>query len=102
MGRNVWMDGLGASVKLIQMLTQPYHQQKIRPLNLLNAKINQVISSSTRLLKERIRSQFTKCKWLAKKSQQKIGQICGKNVESYNGTGPAKDTCKVLCGTCPS
>jgi len=45
---------------------------------------------------------YKKCKWLAKKSQQKIGQICGKNVESYNGTGPAKDTCKVLCGTCPS
>jgi len=43
---------------------------------------------------------YKSCKWLAKKSQQKIGIICGKNTDSHNGFGPAKDICKVLCGTC--
>jgi len=45
---------------------------------------------------------YKKCKWLAKKSQQKIGKICGKNTKSYDGTGPAKDVCKESCGTCPT
>jgi len=45
---------------------------------------------------------YKKCSWLAKKSQQKISKICGKSIESDNGTGPAKDICKVLCGTCPT
>jgi len=44
---------------------------------------------------------YKKCSWLGKKSKQSISKICGKKVDSYNGTGPAKDTCKVLCGTCP-
>jgi len=42
------------------------------------------------------------CKWLGKKSQESIDKICKKNNDSHNGIGPAKEICKVLCGTCPT
>merc|ERR1711862_244862 len=41
------------------------------------------------------------CKWLGKKSQKSIDKICKKNNDSHDGIGPAKEICKVLCGTCP-
>lgn len=43
---------------------------------------------------------YRSCKWLAKKKSKQISKICTKFTESYNGTGPAKDVCKKLCGTC--
>jgi len=43
---------------------------------------------------------YRSCKWLAKKKSKQISNICTKFTESYNGTGPAKDVCKKLCGTC--
>jgi len=45
---------------------------------------------------------YKNCKWLAKKPQKKIKKICKKNTDSYNGIGPAKEICKVLCDTCPT
>jgi len=44
---------------------------------------------------------YQKCKWLAKKPAKKIKKICKKS-KSYDGTGPAKEVCKELCGTCPT
>jgi len=45
---------------------------------------------------------YKSCKWLGKKTQKTIGKICGKNTDSNNDIGPAKDICKLLCGTCPT
>merc|ERR1712156_780535 len=41
------------------------------------------------------------CKWLAKKNKNKIDSVCAK-TDSHSGYGPAKDVCKVTCGTCPT
>jgi len=40
------------------------------------------------------------CKWLARRSDRRINEICG---ETRSGEfGPAQDICKVTCGTCPN
>jgi len=52
--------------------------------------------------KQKKKPVYKNCKWLAKKPQKKIAKICKKNTDSYNGIGPARDICKVLCDTCPT
>merc|ERR1712157_180156 len=52
--------------------------------------------------KDKKKPVYKNCKWLAKKPQKKIKKICKKKTDSYNGIGPARDICKVLCDTCPT
>merc|ERR1711966_1852 len=50
--------------------------------------------------KKKGRVLIKKCKWLMKKSADKIDQVCRKRTDSHGAYGPAKDVCKATCGTC--
>jgi len=42
------------------------------------------------------------CKWLSKKSERSIKNICKKNVIYYEGFGPAQAVCTKSCNSCDS
>jgi len=43
---------------------------------------------------------FKTCDWLSTRTDSKRNNVCTKKTDSYNGIGPAKEVCKVECGTC--
>jgi len=45
-------------------------------------------------------AKYKNCKWLAKKSDQKIQQICNNLTASNNKYGPPRDVCPKTCGVC--
>jgi hypothetical protein len=45
------------------------------------------------------KAKYKNCKWLSKKSDEQIKQICIKLL-SYNGYGPPRDVCPKTCSVC--
>jgi len=45
-------------------------------------------------------AKYKNCKWISKKSDQKIQQICNSLTASHNGYGPPSDVCPKTCSVC--
>lgn len=43
---------------------------------------------------------FKTCDWLSTRSDDKRENTCEGKTDSFDGVGPAKEVCKVACGTC--
>jgi len=43
---------------------------------------------------------FKTCDWLSTRTEKKRKNTCEKKTDSYDGVGPAREVCKVACGTC--